>query len=89
MNDQIEQFRILSEQLKTLSEKKIRLEEQYKAKKEALTNLIVEIKEKGYDPKKLNEVIQEKEKDLNDSIEEFKKELEKVSAELTEIEGEN
>jgi uncharacterized protein (UPF0335 family) len=89
MNDQIEQFRNLNEQLKTLSEKKIRLEEQYKAKKEALTNLIVEIKAKGYDPKKLGEVIKEKEKELNNSIEEFKKELEKVSAELTEIEGEN
>jgi uncharacterized protein (UPF0335 family) len=89
MNDQIEQFRNLNEQLKTLSEKKIRLEEQYKAKKEALTNLIVEIKGKGYDPKKLGEVIKQKEKELNNSIEEFKKELEEVSAELTEIEGEN
>jgi len=89
MNDQIEQFKTLSEQLKTLSEKKIRLEEQYKAKKKALTDLIIEIKEEGYDPKKLGEVIQKKETELNDSINEFRKELEKVSLELTEIEGEN
>lgn len=88
MKDQIERFRELNDKLKGLSEKKIRLEEQYKSKKEALTNLVKEIKDAGYDPKNLGAVIKEKEESLKTAISTFEGELQKVSEQLTQIEGE-
>ncbi len=88
MKDQIERFRELNDKLKGLSEKKIRLEEQYKSKKEALTNLVKEIKDAGYDPKNLGVVIKEKEESLKTAISTFEEELQKVSEQLTQIEGE-
>lgn len=87
MKDQIERFRELNDKLKGLSEKKIRLEEQYKSKKEALTNLVKEIKDAGYDPKNLGTVIKEKEESLKTAISSFEGELQKVSEQLSEIEG--
>lgn len=87
MKDQIEQFKELNEDLKTLTEKKIRLEEQFNSKKKDLTDLVQEIKEAGYDPRKLGEVIKGKEEDLQKAIGTFEKDLQKVSEQLTEIEG--
>lgn len=87
MKDQIEQFKELNEDLKTLTEKKIRLEEQFNSKKKDLTDLVQEIKEAGYDPRKIGEVIKEKEEGLQKTIDTFKKDLQKVSEQLTEIEG--
>lgn len=88
MKDQIDRFRELNDKLKVLSEKKIRLEEQYKSKKEALTNLITEIKTAGFDPKNLGAVIKEKEEALKTAIGSFEGELQKVSELLTQVEGE-
>ncbi len=88
MKDQIERFRELNDMLKVLSEKKIRLEEQYKSKKEALTNLITEIKDAGFDPKNLGAVIKEKEEALKTAISSFEGELQKVSQLLSQVEGE-
>lgn len=88
MKDQIERFRELNDKLKTLSEKKIRLEEQFKSKKQALTDLVTEIKNAGYDPKNLGVVIKEKEEALKTAISSFEGELQKVSGLLTQIEGE-
>lgn len=87
MKDQIERFRELSDKLKNLSEKKIRLEEQFKSKKAALTELVKEIKDAGYDPKNLGEVIKEKEEALKNAIGTFEQELQTVSTQLAEIEG--
>jgi len=87
MNDQIERFKELNENLKNLSEKKIRFEEQFKTKKQSLAELIREIKEAGYDPIKLNEAIQEKETALKKAIAKFEKELQEVSSQLSEIEA--
>lgn len=87
MKDQIEHFKELNENLKTLTEKKIRLEEQFNSKKKDLTDLVQEIKEAGYDPRKLGEVIKEKEDNLQKAIGTFEKDLQKVSEQLTEIEG--
>lgn len=88
MKDQIERFRELNDMLKNLSEKKIRLEEQYKSKKEALTNLITEIKNSGYDPKNLGAVIKEKEEALKAAISSFEGDLRNVSEQLAQVEGE-
>jgi len=87
MKDQIEHFRELTDKLKNLSEKKIRLEEQFKSKKKNLTDLIQEIRDAGYEPKNLGSIIKEKESALKDAIENFDKELQTVSTQLSEIEG--
>jgi|WetSurMetagenome_2_1015567.scaffolds.fasta_scaffold789510_2 uncharacterized protein (UPF0335 family) len=87
MKDQIERFRELNDKLKNLSEKKIRLEEQFKTKKATLTDLVKEIKEAGYDPKNLGEVIKEKEEALKSAISTFEQELQTVSSQIADIEG--
>jgi len=87
MKDQIERFKELSEKLKNLSEKKIRLEEQFKSKKETLTGLVKEIKDAGYDPRNLGEVIKEKEESLKAAIGTFEQELQTLSTQLSGIEG--
>jgi len=87
MKDQIERFKELSDTLKGLSEKKIRLEEQYKSKKQALSDLVKEIRDAGYDPRKLGDVIKEKEESLTKDIKSFEENLQEVSSKLAEIEG--
>lgn len=87
MKDQIERFKELSDTLKVMAEKKIRLEEQYKSKKQALSDLVKEIRDAGYDPRKLGDVIKEKEESLTKDIQSFEKNLQEVSSKLAEIEG--
>jgi mannitol/fructose-specific phosphotransferase system IIA component (Ntr-type) len=87
VNQQIEKFENLMKKQKLLEEKKIRLEEQYKNKKEALLELIEEIKKAGYNPKELSTKIQEKENELIEQIKNFEKELEEVSSKISEIES--
>lgn len=87
MKDQVEKFKLLNEKLKTLSEKKIRYEEQFKNRKQTLAELLREIKNAGYDPTKLDNAIEEKEKNLTEAINTFEKELGEVSTKLAEIEG--
>ncbi|MBD3261263.1 MAG: hypothetical protein GF334_06195 [Candidatus Altiarchaeales archaeon] len=82
----IEEFVGLQKRREELHTKKIRLEEQYKSKKKALTDLVEEIKSQGYDPSKLKDTISQKEKELTDSIEKFKAAVEKASSQLAEIE---
>ena len=86
MQNDIDRFKGLTEKLQKLDEKKIRLEEQYKTKKEALSDLIKKIKAAGYDPLKLKDTIAEKESDLKKQISDFEKEVEQVSAAMSKIE---
>jgi len=86
MQNEIEEFARLSDQLKKLDEKKIRLEEQYKNKKDTLTELLREIKAEGYDPMKLKEIIQEKEALIKSQVATFSEEMNKVSATIASIE---
>ena len=86
MQTEIDKFKTLSEQVKALDEKKIRLEEQYRSKKETLTELLKEIKAAGYDPTKLKETIQEKEDQLKAQIASFEEEVIKVSSLIAKIE---
>ena len=57
MSDKIEKFQKLQEKASDLKTKKIRLEEQYKSKKSTLKELVKEVKDLGYDPNKLGQVI--------------------------------
>jgi hypothetical protein len=87
MKDQIEHFRKLNQNLKKLSEKKIRFEEQLRAKKQAFIELKREIELEGYDPAKLSDIIKEKEAALKVGIADFEDTLTKVSDQLSEIEA--
>jgi hypothetical protein len=87
MKDQIERFKELVNESKDMAEKKIRLEEQYKNKKAALTDLVKEIKDAGYDPRNLGNVIGEKKESIIKEINSFEGSLQKVSSKLAEIEG--
>jgi hypothetical protein len=87
MQTEIEMFKELTDKTKSLGEKKIRLEEQYRSKKETLTALLKEIKAAGFDPAKLKETIAEKESQLKSQIVSFEQEVEKVSAMIAKIEA--
>ena len=87
MKDQIELFRSLNDKLNGLNEKKIRFEEQLKAKRKDFQALRKDIEEGGYDPTKLSEIIKSKEEKIKVSISDFESKLNKVSEQLSEIEA--
>ena len=87
MQSELEKFNEVNEKLKRVSEKVIRIEEQFKSKKQALSELLKEIKAEGFDPTKLKEIIQEKESALKNEIEAFSKAVENVSAQVAKIEA--
>lgn len=76
----------LKEKCSELYERKVRLEERLKAEKKNLTNLVKKVKEKGYDPNKLEQIRKEKEEELEKKIQELEKSIEKSDKELAEIE---
>ncbi len=84
---EVKKFMDLCDTLKQLETKKIRLEEQFKNKKEMLTELVREIKAEGYDPNTLKDVIAEKEAELQNEVEAFEKALQTASTELAKAEG--
>ncbi len=86
MTNDVERFEELIKKSKTLDEKKIRLEEQLNTRKKFLGDLVKEIKAEGYEPTKLKEVIEEKEKSLKQQIDSFEKDLNDVSSKLSAIE---
>lgn len=83
----IERFQKLQKTASDLKTKKITLEAQYKTKKETLKELVKEVKDLGYDPNNLNQIIKDKEAGLSDKIAAFEKEVTEVSSKLAEIEG--
>lgn len=87
MADQVERFKKLEERRQELSTKKIRLEEQYNAKRETLASLIEEVKQAGYDPKTLKKTISEMEKKFAADIEEFEAAINTASQQLASIES--
>jgi hypothetical protein len=82
-----EKFIKLQKLLKEYDTKKIRIEEQYKNKKEILTNLVKEIKDMGFEPKELASIITKKEEEIKKAVETFEAELNIVSSKLSKIEG--
>ena len=87
MSDNVERYTILQKKLEESKSQKIRLEEQYKSKRQALTEIIDKIKSLGVDPNQLKSVIAEKEKDLKDRLDSFEKEVEEVSRKLSSTQG--
>lgn len=86
MNTEIQKFTKLKDDLRSLENKKIRLEEQYNTKKDDLKKLVLKIKNSGYDPNKLKDIIAEKEASLKSQINEFEKKLQETSEKLSAIE---
>jgi len=82
-----EKFMKLQKLLKEYDTKKIRIEEQYKSKKEILTTLVKEIRDMGFEPKELASIISKKEEEIKKAIEAFEAELNAVSSKLSKIEG--
>ena len=64
MEDLVRRFKTLMDSKTALSEKKVRLEERHKTEREKLEALVKEITAKGYDPQRLAEIRDEKEKEL-------------------------
>jgi uncharacterized protein (UPF0335 family) len=87
MTDQVDRFKALEKRRQELQTKKIRLEEQYNAKRQALSAIIEEVKKAGYDPKTLRKTIIEMEAKLKQDMDSFEEGLEKASKQLSSIEA--
>jgi mannitol/fructose-specific phosphotransferase system IIA component (Ntr-type) len=87
MADNVERYRELQKKRDLLNNQKIRLDEQYKAKKQALTEIIDKIRALGIEPNKLKEVISEKESALKLKLNTFERDIEDVSKKLSAIQG--
>jgi DNA repair exonuclease SbcCD ATPase subunit len=83
---EVQQFTSLKKDIQDISEKKIRIEERFKREKEQLEKLLTEIQEKGYDPKKISEIRQEKEALLKTKLEELDKKVRDTQDKLSKIE---
>lgn len=87
MTDQVDRFKALEKRRQELQTKKIRLEEQYNAKRQALSAIIEEVKKAGYDPKTLRKTIIDMEAKLKQDMDSFEEGLEKASKQLSSIEA--
>lgn len=85
--DDIQKFKVLKEEIQALSDSKIRIEERFKNEKEQLEKLLAEINAKGYDPKKLKEIREEKEALLKQMLEELELNVKETQEKLNKIEA--
>ena len=84
--DEIQRFQKIQEEINTLSNRKIRLEERFNDKKSCLEKLLIEITEKGYDPKKLTDIKKEKEELLKKQLKELESLIQETQEKLNLIE---
>lgn len=84
--NETERFKKVKEEVGNISNQKIRLEERFKNEKANLEKLLKEIKEKGYDPKKLTETRQEKEDLLQKLLTELEISVKETKQKLNLIE---
>jgi hypothetical protein len=87
MSAEVEKFMELEKKENDLKTRKIRIEEQLKAKKQALTDLIKEIKAAGYDANDLQKLRTTKKQEAKEKLEKYETDLNKLSEELSKIEG--
>jgi len=81
-----QRFTTLKSDIQTIKDQKIRIEERFKREKEQLEKLLNEIQTKGYDPKKLTEIRQEKENLLKTKLGELEKNIKEAQDKLSKIE---
>jgi hypothetical protein len=84
--DDTQRFTKIKEDINQMSDQKIRLEERFKTEKANLEKLLTEINEKGYDPKKLTEIREEKEKQLEKLLGELETQVQETQEKLNLIE---
>jgi hypothetical protein len=84
--DEIQRFKAAKDTVKTLSDRKIRVEERFKSEKERLEKLLAEIASKGYDPKKLSEIRTELQAKFQAMVEDLEKKAAEVKSKLDAIE---
>lgn len=84
--DDTQRFTQIKEDIDQMSDQKIRLEERFKTEKENLEKLLAEITKKGYDPKKLSEIREEKEKQLEKLLAELEGQVKETQEKLNLIE---
>jgi len=70
-----------------LNEKKIRFQERLRSEQQKLTDLVKEIKAKGYDPADLKKIKETKEKELEESLQKVEISLVEAERILKEIEN--
>ena len=87
MSDQVERFKVLEKKRQDLSTRKIRLEEQYNAKRESLAALVEEVKKAGYIPKTLKKTISDMEEKLAEDMKVFEAAINTASQKLAVIES--
>jgi len=85
--DLSEQITQIQQKSKEINEKKIRLQERLRAEKKKLSTLLKQIKEAGYDPKNLQQIKEQKEKELNETLEIVQQKISKSEEILNEIES--
>ena len=83
----IERFTQIEEKIKTLSNRKIRVEERYNNEKARLEKLLEEIKQKGFDPKNLSSIKDQKVAEFRQKIEELEAKAASISKALDAIEA--
>ena len=85
--DQVQRFMSIQQQIETLSSEKIRIDERYKAETAKLEKLVEEIKKKGYDPTKLAEIKEAKEKELEKNLIDLENKVNEITQKLQTIES--
>jgi uncharacterized protein (UPF0335 family) len=86
MEDAKTRFLRLKEENNKNQARKIRLEEQMRAAKKQLVDVMDEIKGLGIDPKNIGEVLKEKEAELENALASLESEVSKASEALSSIE---
>ncbi len=84
--DDTQRFTQIKEEINQMSDQKIRLEERFKTERANLEKLLTEINEAGYDPKKLTEIREEKELQLEKLLEELETQVKDAQEKLNFIE---
>jgi len=84
--DDTQRFTQIKKDINQMSDQKIRLEERFKTEKANLEKLLAEITKKGYDPKKLTEIREEKEVQLEKLLEELESQVKNAQEKLNLIE---
>jgi predicted nucleic acid-binding Zn-ribbon protein len=87
MSDQIEKFVKLKEQVDSMSQDKIRVEERLRNERQNLEKIVKEIEAKGLDPKNLSEIKSKLEKELVADLEALEKGINEASEKLKALEG--
>jgi len=85
-DDLIKRFKAVTEAKATLTEKKVRAEERHKTERERLEALVKEITAKGYDPKKLSEILEQKTEELTKLLAEKETGMKAASEKLQALE---